>query len=84
MLERAEEVAGIAKAIAPRGEGKGGHYADMIDAQAGVISGLAGARVNARKFTSGFIEFGTSDTPTFATLRTACDAAGLPLTGGRE
>lgn len=82
MLERAEYVAEIASSIAPRGPGKGGHYADMIDAVAMVIGSLAGARVNANKFTSGFIEFGTSDTPAFAILRTAADAAGLSLTGG--
>jgi hypothetical protein len=83
MEERAGEVAAAAKAIAPRGPGKGGHYADMIDTAQIVAEGVAGARVNAWKFTSGFIEFGTSDTPTFAPLRLGCDAAGLSLTGAQ-
>jgi hypothetical protein len=84
MVERAQGVADTAKAIAPYGEGRGGHYADMIDVAPIVEKMVAGARVNAWKFTSGFIEFGTSDTPTFAPLRTACDAEGLSLSGGGE
>jgi hypothetical protein len=82
MVGRADEVAGIVRTIAPVGPGKGGHYRDMISTGPIVSQGLAGGRVNANKFTSGFIEFGTSDTPTFAPLRTACDAAGLSLDGG--
>ena len=82
MKEKGEYVAEVAQAIAPRGEGKGGHYADQITADAQVIEGKAGCRVNARKFTSGFIEFGTSDTPAFAILRTSADATGLTLSGG--
>jgi hypothetical protein len=81
MVERADAVAEAAKAIAPEGPGHGGHYRDMIDTAAIVSEGVAGGRVNAWKFTAGFIEFGTSDTPTFAVLRTSCDAAGLTLGG---
>ena len=51
----------------------------MITADAAIIETKAAARVNARKFTSGFIEFGTSDTPPFAILRTSVDATGLTL-----
>lgn len=76
MVARAGEGADAAKAIAPRGAGEGGHYADQISADP---AGPGAARINAWKFTSGFIEFGTSDTPVFAPLRTGCDAAGLTL-----
>lgn len=81
MVARAGEVRDAAISIAPIGPGEGGHYRDQITADAAVIDGLAGGRVNAWKFTAGFIEFGTSDTPAFAVLRTACDAAGLTLGG---
>lgn len=82
MLAWAEYVADIARSIAPRGEGEGGHYADQIEADGPVTNALGtGARVNANKFTSHFLEFGTSDTPRFATLRTAVDASGLTLGG---
>lgn len=82
MLARASAVRDGAKSVAPIGEGEGGHYADMITADANIIDGIGGARVNARKFTSGFIEFGTSDTPVFAPLRLGVDIAGLSLTEG--
>ena len=82
MLDRGNEVALAAASIAPVGPGGGGHYRDQIRAEAGVFEGKAGARVNAYKFTAGFLEFGTSDTPIFAPLRTGCDAAGLTLSGG--
>jgi hypothetical protein len=84
MLERADAVAETAKEIAPEGPGRDGHYRDMIDTAPIVALGVAGGRVNAWKFTAVFLEFGTSDTPTFATLRTSCDANGLALTGGRQ
>jgi hypothetical protein len=83
MVDRADEVAETVRQIAPVGPGRGGHYRDQITTAAIVAEGVAGGRVNANKFTSGFIEVGTSDTPAFAPLRTACDANGLTLSGGR-
>ena len=84
MLERADEVAETAHSIAPEGPGKDGHYRDQITTAPIVENAVAGARVNANKFTSAWIEFGTSDTPTFAVLRTSCDANGLSLSEGGE
>lgn len=84
MLDRAGDIRDVAESIAPVGAGEGGHYKDQITADAAVIAGLAAARVNARKFTSGFIEFGTSDTPAFAPLRNACDGAGVSLAMGSQ
>lgn len=82
MLDRADEVAENAKSVAPYGEGEGGHYRDMIRTAPIVAKGVAGARVNAWKFTSGFIEFGTSDTPIFQPLRKGAEMAGLSLGAG--
>lgn len=85
MMERGNAVAETAASIGPVGDGAvEGHYVDQIKAVPLVALGVAGSRVNAYKFTSGFIEFGTSDTPAFAPLRTACDAVGLTLSGGRQ
>lgn len=81
--ERAGAAADVAKEIAPVGEGIGGHYKDMIDGTSGIANGRALGRVNAWKFTSGWLEFGTSDTPVFAVLRRAVEAIGLRMTGGR-
>lgn len=79
----AEYVADIVVEVAPYGEGQGGHYRDMIGVDGPVSSAAGlGARVNAYKFTAGFLEFGTSDTPAYAPLRTAADAAGLTLSAG--
>lgn len=84
MGDRAEEVAENAKSIAPYGPGKDGHYRDMIRTAPIVSQAVAGARVNAWKFTSAWIEFGNPPhTPqAFACLRRGCDMAGLSLSGG--
>lgn len=76
-VSRAAE-AGIdeAAAIAPE---RTGAYKRGLKAQAGVDGGKVRGRMNATDFKSGWIELGTSDTPTFAVLRRACDAAGLSL-----
>lgn len=81
---RAEEAAERAKAIAPFDPSDSGeHYRDMIEADAGIVNGQVTGRVNANKWTSGFIEFGTqgSDrhhaTPAFAVLRRAVESLGL-------
>lgn len=84
-MAKGSSIRDIAVAIAPVGDGEdGGHYKDQITVDRSPITSTgAGARVNARKFTSGWIEFGTSDTPAFAPLRTAADADGVEL-GGAE
>lgn len=81
MLEVAQGVAAFAIESAPVGPGEvEGHYRDQIAASGpGVIGGKVGARVNANKFTSGWIEKGTSDTPAFHVLANAVAAAGLEL-----
>jgi hypothetical protein len=85
MVGRANDVAATASAIAPVGDGTpGGHYKDQIAAAPIVERGLAGGRVNAWKFTSGWIEFGNSKVAAHAPLRTACDANGLTLSEGRS
>lgn len=82
MLDRAGEVAETAASIAPVGPGHGGHYKDEIDTAPIVSGGVAGARVNAHKFTSAWVEFGNSKVSAHAPLRTACDAVGLTLSEG--
>lgn len=85
MGERAELVADNARA-AWHASGphpyETGEYVDGIDAVAGVEGGIAVGRVNAHKFTSAYIEYGTSDTPAFAPLRRGADAAGLKVYSG--
>jgi hypothetical protein len=83
----AESAAAGARAAAPVGDGEP-HYVDMIEAVAGGDAkyGALG-RVNANKWTSHFIEFGTgppAPTPPFAPLRTGAEAVGLHLVGGKE
>lgn len=81
MKRWADYIAEIARSVAPWGPGHGGHYAEMIESEELLGGEGAGARVVARKFTSVWIEFGTSDTPAFGTLRTSVDASGLTLGG---
>lgn len=57
-----------------------GDYVSGISAEAGIENGVAIGRINAYDWKSGFIEFGTSDTPTFAPLRRGADEAGLNVT----
>lgn len=47
------------------------HYREQIEVDSGIVGGVAFGRVNANDPASGYIEFGTSDTPTFAVLRRA-------------
>ena len=75
----AEKIVEQARAIAPYGDSEP-HYRDMIHVSQGPITsedGVPGWRVNAWKYTSGFLEFGTSDTPVFATLRRASESVSL-------
>jgi len=61
-----------------------GEYVSQIKGEAGLENGIAVGRVNAYKFTSHWIEYGTSDTPAFAPLRRGAESAGLPVYGGKR
>jgi hypothetical protein len=79
MKRAADHIAAEAARRAPReaslAEGRERHYADMIDGQAWIgPAGVVGT-VNARHFTSLFIEFGTAHSPARAPLRQALDAS---------
>lgn len=80
LREKAEDSAEQSRAIAPVDTGE---YRDSITATAGISKGFAIGRVNAGKFTAGWLEFGTSDTPVFAPLRRGAEAAGLRIGGTR-
>ena len=57
-------------------------YVNQISVASGVKEGVVMARVNADKFTSNWIEFGTGEpgpTPAFAPLRRAAESVGLRL-----
>lgn len=77
---RADSAAEESRAIAPVDTGE---YRDSITSTAGIQKGFAMGRVNAGKFTAGFLEFGTSDTPAFATLRRGAEGSGLHVRGAR-
>lgn len=64
--QRAESVAEEARRIAPY---ETGAYRDEIEADSGIENGRFIGRVNANDPASGYIEWGTVDTPTFAVLR---------------
>lgn len=81
MAERAELVAEAARSLGPRGDSEP-HYVDMIEVAVGAGPRGAIARVNANKFTSHWIEFGTGapgPTPAFAPLRRGAESVGLHL-----
>lgn len=56
-----------------------GDYVDSIEPDIELENGEWIGRVNAFDWKANFIEFGTSDTPTFAPLQRGADAAGLHL-----
>lgn len=70
----AEDVADRAQSIAPVLTGA---YRDSIHAESGIEGGTARGRVVADDEAAPYIEFGTSDTPTFATLRRALEGTGI-------
>ena len=80
MKEYSDSVAESARGIAPE---LSGDYVDGIESVGGVDNGMAIGRVNANDWKSALIEWGTTDTPTFAPLRKAAEQQGLKLTGGR-
>lgn len=81
----AEKVAETVRQNAPVGDSPAGkHYVDMIDVSLGVEKGEVTARVNANKWTSGFLEFGTSRMSPRAPLRRGLEANGLRPRGGKQ
>lgn len=78
VAEAAMNIAETAKALAPVDEGD---YRDGIEAIWGIEDGTAIGRVNANWFTSHWIEWGTNDTPTFAVITRAAEAAGYTFRG---
>lgn len=81
VLARAKIIEANAKALAPVDEGA---YRDSIVAEVGADAKGAFARVNAWDFKALWIEFGTSDTPTFAVLRRAVEASGFRAVSGDD
>lgn len=78
MKVQAEAAAARTEEIAPVGHSKAGeHYKDMIEADFGIDGGVVTGRVNAKKFTSHFIEFGTIHNRAYAVLRRAAESLGL-------
>jgi hypothetical protein len=80
MKSRAEAGIEESRAIAPVVTGE---YRDGLVAEAGIegTPPTAKGRMNAKKFTSGWIEFGTSRMAAQAVLRRGAEAAGLKLSG---
>lgn len=72
----ASAAAANSRSVAPVGDDSP-HYRDQIEHVVGINRGRYIGRVNANKDTSGFIEFGTRDTPTFAPLRRGLEMIGL-------
>lgn len=70
---------------APRGNSpESESYRAMIEAEVGIEGTTLIGRVNAKKFTSHWIEFGTLKTRAYATLRRAAEGTGLRLRAGRR
>ena len=74
----ASEAAQNTRSIAPADDTPP-HYRDQIEAQSGLHGDRVIGRVNANKDNSGYIEFGTEDTPAFAPLRRGLEATGLQV-----
>jgi hypothetical protein len=80
--QEAKKIADKAREIAPSGVDGGtygAHYADMIHVWLGLVSGKAVARVNAFKYTSHWIEWGSVHNPALHVLRNAAQACGYEL-----
>lgn len=71
--ETADDVARLAKAIAPRDSG---HYADSIEV---VDNDDDGARVLTTDIAGHLIEWGSAKNPAYGPLRRACDGVGVDL-----
>lgn len=73
MAEVAEDKVPVAKALAPV---RTGAYADSIHVEQTIEGGDMAAMLVADVDYAVFVEFGTSDTPTFAPLRRALEMGG--------
>lgn len=73
MKERADQIAEMARSIAPYDPTNDRNYRDEIEVVAGIEDGRACGRVNAWVPWAGYVEFGTVDTPTHAPLRRASE-----------
>lgn len=81
----AEDIARRAKSLGPKDD-DAPHYVDLIDVDVGLVKRAGGsgggwrsvyiARVNAFKFTSHWVEFGSVHNPPFAPLRRAVESVG--------
>ena len=85
----AREVEAAAKALAPVGEAPPDaenyeHYHDMIHATVAYRDGKFFVRLSAHKYTSHWIEFGTSKMPARAVLRRAVEQLGLQVKGDKQ
>lgn len=82
MKVQAEAAAARAREIAPVGRSKAGeHYKDMIEVDFGIDGGVVTGRVNAKKWTSHWVEFGTIHNRAYAVLRRAVESLGLVVRG---
>lgn len=82
LAETAEKVAEVVRTTGPKSEASGEHYVDMIEVATGVEGKTLIGRVNAKKFTSWWLEVGTARMPALAPLRRAVESLGLKLVGG--
>lgn len=83
----AESAAKHASEVGPVGDSDPGeHYVDQIEGIAEITSKRGGwiGRINAWKFTSAWIELGTSKMPAFAPLRRGAELAGLVFVARRR
>lgn len=83
----AESIAQEVRDIGPKDDDADPHYVEAITVDSGVDKGMATARVNANKFTSNWIEFGTGapgPTPAFAPMRRAVENLGFHTVGGKR
>jgi hypothetical protein len=76
MVENAERAAAEARSIAPVDSGD---FQDSIHVEVSSEGNQPEAQVVAGVDYAVYVELGTSDTPTFATLRRGSEAAGLKL-----
>lgn len=84
--QRADLAADATRSIAPVGKTSkaGEHYKDKIDSDVRIVAGRFVGRVNAHKFTSAWLEFGTIRMRPRAPLRRGAEMTGLLLVARRR
>lgn len=81
---KGEMVAEHARSLVPRDADSDPHYVDMISVESGLDDlGRGIARVNANKYTSNWIEYGSEKVQAYAPLRRGAESAGLVVVGGK-